>query len=240
VIDGPLGRRIFRRNAGDVLHPCRESLESLTNTRKAVSSFSFASQYQQTPIPLGGAIVKTEWLGFHEPGEEPANFETKLQSWDTANKSGDLNDYSVCTTWGLLNGDYYLLDVCRERLNFAELKREVIRQAQRHSPSEILVEDKASGTQLIQDLRDAGHLHVIAYNPPTGSDKLMRLHAQTDLVENGRVHLRKGAPWLPEYLAELTGFPGSRYADQVDSTTQALDHLRNNANIWALLAAKGD
>jgi predicted phage terminase large subunit-like protein len=66
------------------------------------------------------------------------------------------------------------------------------------------------------------------------------LHAQTALFENGKVLLPKEAPWLHEYVAEITGFPGSRHADQVDSTTQALDHLRQNDDgaIWARLAAK--
>jgi hypothetical protein len=99
LIEGPLGRRFFTRKPGDILHPARESGESLANTRRAISEYSIASQYQQNPIPLGGAIVKTELLRFYEPGEEPAKFQLILQSWDTANKSGDLNDFSVCTTW---------------------------------------------------------------------------------------------------------------------------------------------
>jgi phage terminase large subunit-like protein len=115
-----------------------------------MSEFSFASQYQQNPIPLGGAIVKTEWLRFYEPGEEPAEFWTILQSWDTANKSGELNDYCVCTTWGVFDEHFYLLHVSRKRLNFPDLKREAHRLAELHSADTILVEDKASGTQLIQ------------------------------------------------------------------------------------------
>jgi predicted phage terminase large subunit-like protein len=227
LIDGPLGRRSFRRKPGDILHPARESAESLANTRRAISEFSFSSQYQQNPIPLGGAIVKTEWLRFYEPGEEPARFQTTLQSWDTANKSGDLNDFSVCTTWGVFKKRYYLLDVSRKRLNFPDLKREVRRLDERFSPKKILVEDKASGTQLIQDLNAEGFYRIIPYEPPAGADKIMRLHTQTAVFENHRVLLPKEAPWLAEYISELTGFPGSRYADQVDSTTQALDYLQN-------------
>jgi predicted phage terminase large subunit-like protein len=240
LIDGPLGRRFFRRKAGDILHPARESAVSLANTRRAIAEFSFAAQYQQNPIPLGGAIVKTDWLRYYEPGEQPADFWEIIQSWDTANKSGELNDYSVCTTWGSVDEVYYLLDVCRKRLNFPELKREVARLADLYCPHTILIEDKASGTQLLQDLSNEGHLNATPYSPPAGADKIMRLHAQTALFENGKVLLPKEAPWLHEYVAEITGFPGSRYADQVDSTTQALDHLRQNGdgNIWAKLAAQ--
>jgi predicted phage terminase large subunit-like protein len=241
LIDGPLGRRFFQRKAGDVLHPSRESAASLAKTQRAISSFNFASQYQQSPIPLGGAIVKTEWLRYYEPGEQPADFWLILQSWDTANKSGELNDYSVCTTWGVTDEEqYYLLDVCRKRLNFPDLKREVVRQAERYGPYITLVEDKASGTQLIQDLANEAHVQLTPYTPPSGADKIMRLHSQTASFENGRILLPREAPWLHDYIAEITGFPGSRFADQVDSTTQALDYLRNNDDsfIWIRMAAR--
>jgi len=241
LIESPLGRRYFTRKVGDVLHPARESADSLARTRRAISAFSFASQYQQNPIPLGGAIVKTDWLRFYDPGEEPAEFWLKLQSWDTANKSGELNDFSVCTTWAVTADErYYLLDVFRKRLNFPDLKREVARQAARHSPHAVLVEDKASGTQLIQDLKNEGRIDITPYLPPSGADKVMRLHAQTALFENGRVLLPKDAPWLPDYITEITGFPGSRYADQVDSTTQALDYFRNNRDIFVFARLADD
>ncbi len=227
LIEGPLGRRFFRRKPGDILHPARESAQSLADTRCAISEFSFASQYQQNPIALGGAIVKTEWLRFYEPGEQPGKFPFILQSWDTANKSGDLNDFSVCTTWGIVKDRYYLLHALRKRLTFPDLKRNVRSLAERFSPGEILVEDKASGTQLIQELKGDCRYRITPYSPPAGADKIMRLHTQTPAFENGRVLLPKEAPWLSEYINELTGFPGSRYADQVDSTTQALDYLQS-------------
>jgi predicted phage terminase large subunit-like protein len=153
-----------------------------------------------------------------------------------------LNDFSVCTTWGFVDDRFYLLDVCRKRLNFPDLKREVIRLAERIRPHGILVEDKASGTQLIQELQNSGCPQVIAYKPPAGADKIMRLHAQTAVFENGCVLLPRAASWLADYMTELIAFPGSRHADQVDSTTQALDYIRSNSNafIWARLAAKGD
>ncbi len=226
LIDGPLGRRYFVRKLGDILHPERESRKSLAASRRAIGEFSFAAQYQQNPIPLGGAIVKTEWLRYYELGEQPAKFAFVLQSWDTANKSGELNDFSVCTTWGYIKQKCYLLDVSRKRLDFPQLKREARRLADKFKPNKILVEDKASGTQLIQSLKDDRLPRVVPYSPPAGSDKIMRLHAQTAVFENGHVLLPKRAPWLAEYIAEITGFPGSRYADQVDSTTQALDYLQ--------------
>jgi predicted phage terminase large subunit-like protein len=108
-------------------------------------------------------------------------------------------------------------------------------QARLHSADIILIEDKASGTQLIQDLEAEGIYGVKPYAPPPGSDKILRLHAQTAEFESGRVRVPQSAPWLDEYLRELTAFPGSKYDDQVDSTTQAIEHLKANrgAYIWA-------
>jgi predicted phage terminase large subunit-like protein len=113
----------------------------------------------------------------------------------------------------------------------------VIEMAGRHNADTIVIEDKASGTQLIQDLQ-IDLYGVTPYEPPAGNDKLMRLHAQTAMFENGFVFLPSTAPWLADYVAELTSFPGSKYDDQVDSTTQALDYLRSTPDleVWIRLA----
>jgi predicted phage terminase large subunit-like protein len=87
------------------------------------------------------------------------------------------------------------------------------------NPSVILIEDKASGTQLIQELIEAGLSKVTRYKPD--GDKIMRLHAQTATIENGFVYLPREADWLADYLHQLTVFPNGRYDDQVDSTSQA-------------------
>jgi len=102
-----------------------------------------------------------------------------------------------------------------------------------------VIEDKSSGTQLIQDLKNEGVLNVIEYKPPPGADKVMRLHACSDRFENGRVFLPLRAPWLDEYIMELIGFPGTKHDDQVDSTTQALDHLREPDVVATFIKAWG-
>jgi predicted phage terminase large subunit-like protein len=147
-------------------------------------------------------------------------------SWDTASKTSELNDYSVGTVWSVEGDRFYLLDVIRERLNYPDLKRAIIRQAGVYSWPTILIEDRSSGTPLIQDLQNENVLRVIEYKPPAGADKVMRLHACSDRFESGRVLLPQEAPWLDDYITELISFPGSKHDDQVDSTTQALDYLR--------------
>lgn len=242
TIDGPYGRRFFNRKAGDVLQPDRESKLTLQNLRKTTGEYDFSSQYQQRPMPLGGAIIKTQWLTYYDPGTLPERFTMVVQSWDTANKSGDLNDFSVCSTWGFYNGFYYLLNVFRKRLNYPDLKRAVQDQACQqhaylHTADKILIEDKASGTQLIQDLHVEAVFGIEPYELPPGSDKLLRLYAQSAEFENGRVLLPRSASWLDEYVRELTAFPGCKFDDQVDSTSQALEYLKTKRSvlIWEIL-----
>jgi predicted phage terminase large subunit-like protein len=237
VIESVLGTRLFKRKTGEALHPERESLAVYRAIRQTIGEYNFVSQYQQNPAPPGGAMVKTDWLKFYEPGEQPSEFSRIVQSWDTANKATELSDYSVCTTWGVQYKQYYLLDVYRRKLNYPDLKRTVIEQAQRFDTNTVLIEDKASGTQLIQDLKFDGVLGVTEYKPPPGTDKVMRLHAQTAMFENALVFLPRSAPWLPDYVHELTSFPGSKHDDQVDSTTQFLDYVRSShsLDIWERL-----
>lgn len=229
IITSILGSRIVTRRQGEALHPERESLETLTSIRRSMGEYNFSSQYQQNPISKDGAMVKRSWLQFYSKDQLP-KFITIVQSWDTANKTSELNDFSVCTTWGVKDQKFYLLDVYRKRLDFPELRRAVIDQKQRHKASTIVIEDRASGTQLIQDLRSSG-IFAKAYAPPSGTDKVMRLHSQTVLFENGQVLLPRDAPWLNDYINELIGFPGAKFDDQVDSTTQALEFMRGPAMI---------
>jgi predicted phage terminase large subunit-like protein len=239
AIEGPLGTRLFQRNEGDVLHPERETRQTLASIRERMGEYNFSSQYQQNPIPLGGAMVKTDWLRYYEASELPESFDIIVQSWDTANKSTELSDYSVCTTWGRANGKVYLINVYRRRLNYPDLKRRAKELAHLHNAHRILIEDKASGTQLIQELQTEHLFGVTPYEPPTGTDKIMRLHAQTAWFENGLVFLPRNAPWLADYVTELTGFPGTKYDDQVDSTTQALSYLKvaSALEIWVRLGS---
>jgi predicted phage terminase large subunit-like protein len=129
--------------------------------------------------------------------------------------------------------------VFRRRLNYPDLKRAVLEQASHHEADIVLIEDKASGRQLIQDLHFEGLFGIRPYEAPSGSDKILRLYAQTAEFESGRVLLPRSAPWRDAYMHQLTTFPGSKYDDQVDSTTQALDHLKTHRSllVWEKLGA---
>jgi predicted phage terminase large subunit-like protein len=112
----------------------------------------------------------------------------------------------------------------RQRLEYPALKRAVREQQVLFDATVVLIEDKASGTQLIQELRAEGCYAVTRYQPDC--DKIMRLNAQTAMIENGFVYLPEAAPWLAEYLHEITVFPNGRHDDQVDATAQFLDWFK--------------
>jgi predicted phage terminase large subunit-like protein len=223
-IESQFGSVTFVRKVGEVLHPERDSLETYQKIRDNIGEYNFQSQYQQSPTTREGGLIKREWIKYCEPHEWPKYFDYILQSWDTANKSGERNDYSVCTTWAVSDGNFYLLEVFRKRLEFPDLKRAVLDCFRKYSVEKVLIEDKGSGTALIQELRyDPWCME--AYTPGQGTDKQMRLAAQSVKFEGGRVYLPNKASWLDEYVREITGFPGSKYDDQVDSTSQALEFL---------------
>ena len=130
----------------------------------------------------------------------------------------------MCTTWGIRDQRVYLLHVLRKRMEYPELKRAVREQWQAHRATVVLIEDKVSGTQLIQELIAEGLSAITRYLPE--HDKVMRLYAQTATIENGFVYLAREASWLAEYLHELTTFPNAKYDDQTDSTSQALSWIK--------------
>jgi len=224
LIQTPYGTRRFERRVGEALHPQREPLEVLNHLREAQGEYNFAGQYQQAPSPMGGGLIKIPWFKTYTPEQLPKEFDLILQSWDTANKSSELNDYSACTTWGALKDQLYLLHVLRKRLDYPDLRRAVKQQAETHRAKTILIEDKASGTQLIQDLQADGIHGTTRYEPKM--EKVMRMHSVTSTIENGFVHIPDRAEWLAQYLHEMAVFPNGKYDDQVDSTSQALDWFK--------------
>jgi len=225
----PYGPYTHTRHLGEALHPQRESLDTLQRIRATMGEYHFAGQYQQQPLPLGGGLVKRAWFKEYAAHERPQCFERVVQSWDTANTASELADFSVCTTWGLQGNHIYLLDELRQRLDYPNLKRAVRAQYQQFHPDVVLIENHGSGSALIQDFKHEGLYAVLGIKPE--GDKVMRLHAQSATIENGFVYVPKQAPWLAEYLLELTTFPKGKHDDQVDSTSQALEWIKSG--MWA-------
>lgn len=223
--------QFHERHVGDVLHPEREPLEILERIRSQMSAEDFAAQYQQNPIPPGGTMFNQKWILRYGRLPNPTSLDTIVQSWDTASKEGELNDYSVCCT--ILHHDQkiYLIDVMRERLAFPALRARAIAHARAHHARVILVEDAGVGTALVAELKNAG-LPVTAVKP--GLSKQIRASVQTQKFESGKILLPSQAPWLTDFEAELFAFPHSRHDDQVDSLCQALAHKPNTYDLDAI------
>lgn len=213
------------REAGELLHPTREGLQLLERTKLEMGSKTFAAQYQQQPLPEEGNMVRPWWLGRYRA--VPETYERCAQSWDTAIKSGDAHDASVCLTFLEWQGRCYLVDVQVMRLEYPDLKRAMYRLAKQWQPNIILMEDRASGQQLLQDARRESALPLKGIIPKTG--KLHRFAAVSAMIEAGKLLLPEQAPWLAEFERELFMFPEGAHDDQVDALTQYLDWLREGS-----------
>lgn len=218
--DIPIGDGVVHhRRPGELLNPDRESAEDLERVRREMGSIAFSAQYQQSPVPAQGNIVKRSWLRRYDKAPELTSGCQVVQSWDTASSRD--GDYSACTTW-LVAGSkfFYLLHVYRERIDYPTLKRRVINQADQHNATAVLIENAGVGQGLIPELKGMG-LSVISIKPE--GDKISRLEIASAAIESGRVFLPTDAHWLGTYETELLGFPNTKHDDQVDSTSQFLN-----------------
>lgn len=222
----PLGR-----NIGEALWPGHYPVEALEAIRADVGGRVFECLYQGNVAASQGTIFKRDW--FRRYQQPPENFSRIIQSWDTAFKTGATNDYSVCATIGETQNGFYLLALYREKVEFPELKRQVALQADFWKPSEIYVEDKASGQSLIQELKLATNYPVIPVK--IDRDKETRASATTGYYEAGKVFFPEGAAWLADLEDELASFPGGLHDDCVDAICQALNRMRDSGGLLGML-----
>ena len=186
-------------------------------------------------------IIKRDWWKFY-PVFDMALFQGAkiIQSWDTAFKKNAENDYSVCTTWAVLDNGYYLLDVWRSRVEFPELKKIVVSKYEEFGPDEVLIEDKGSGQSLIQELERGTRIPIKGIK--VEQDKITRVHVVTPLIESGKVYLPENAIWLKEFMSECEDFPNGQFDDAVDSMSQALSYLKekNRRNRGGVVTIKSN
>lgn len=213
---------VFSRACGDVLAPALESREILETMRRDMGPAAFSAQYQQNPTPPGGNRIRWEWFGQYDAGLPRQAYQSVVQSWDTAMTAEPTSDWSVCLTFGFLDAKWHLLDVFRRRLDYPDLKRQVVQLSKQWRPEAIIIEDAATGKPLYQELR---HEHscgarLCLYKPVL--DKETRVETQSGKLEAGLVVMPVSADWLAELRAELLGFPNKKHDDQVDALTQFL------------------
>lgn len=175
-------------------------------------------------------IIKRDWWRYYDDEAYLTRQRVfkKVQSWDTAFKKNQENDYSVCTTWLVGETGYYLIDLWKGRVEFPELKRKVVELHKLHSANEILIEDKASGQSLIQELQRDTALPIKAIK--VNEDKIARVHSVTPLIEAGKVFLPRNRHWLSDFIDECEEFPNGEFDDVVDSVSQFLNNVKTGSH----------
>jgi predicted phage terminase large subunit-like protein len=216
--------------SGKPLWPEFWSLEELEALHEELPNSKWQAQYQQNPVGNESAIVKRDWWKIWE-SEKPPKCEYILQTWDTAFEKHQRADFSAGTTWGVFyyeednnNPNIILLNTYKKRVEFPDLKKDVLAEYKEWEPDGLLIEKKASGAPLIYDLRAMG-IPVQEYTPSKGQDKIARLNSVSDIIASGKVWVPQ-TRWAEELMDEVAAFPAGEHDDLVDATTLALMRFR--------------
>lgn len=222
------------------LWPEQWPLEQLQSKRADMDPRFWQAQYMQQPTSEVAAVIKREMWQVWE-AERPPTCDYIIQSWDTAHETKTSSDYSACTTWGVWfneddngNAHIILLDAIKGRWAFPELKKRALDYYKEWEPDACLIEKKAAGAPLIQELRSMG-IALSEFSPSRGkanqsNDKLVRLNSVADFFASGRVWA-PDTRWAREVVEEIAAFPAGEHDDYVDTTTQALMRLRTGGFI---------
>jgi predicted phage terminase large subunit-like protein len=215
--------------SGKPLWPSFWSLAELEALREELPNSKWQAQYQQNPVGNESAIVKRDWWQWWEE-DQPPQCEYILQTWDTAFEKHQRADYSAGTTWGIFthhkdhSKNIILLNTYKKRVEWVELKRDVLREYNEYEPDGMLIEKKATGAPLIYELRAMG-IPVMEYTPSKGQDKIARLNSVSDIIASGKVWVPR-TRWAEELVDEIAAFPSGEHDDLVDATTLALMRFR--------------
>jgi len=216
--------------SGNPLWPEFWSKEELEALHEELPNSKWQAQYQQNPVGNESAIVKRDWWKWWTQ-ERPPVCDYILQTWDTAFEKNNRADYSAGTTWGIWNNDedngqpnIILLDTYKKRVEWVDLKKDVLRTYHDWEPDGVLIEKKATGAPLIYELRSMG-IPVQEYTPSRGNDKVSRLNSVSDIIASGKVWVPE-TRWAEELVDEIAAFPSGEHDDLVDATTLALMRFR--------------
>jgi len=195
------------------------------------------SLYMQDPTPEEGGLIKKKWIQEWEE-EDPPSCEFIIQTYDTAFSTRTTADYSVIQTWGIFYmydqddsgyenyvANLILLGNVKGRYEYPELRRLAQRLYADNKPDVCMIEKKASGQSLIQDMRRAG-LPVMEYTPDR--DKVSRVYAASPIMEAGRVWIPNNKKWSEDLIEELIRFPNAAHDDQVDAMTMAIHYMKES------------
>lgn len=227
------------RQVGEFLHPQRYSIEEKEAEYGGLGIYGWSSQMQQNPVPVGGGIIKEEWIRYYD--KLPDGFSQKIISGDLTFKGSKTSDYVCFECWGKVDNFRYLIDIIRGKWSYLETKEHFKTfVAKNHGAGKKFIEDKANGPAMIDDLKS-----VIpglegwprAKSKFVGMDKVQRLHFVSQDWENGLVLLPKDNPLVDLFVLELTSFTekGSTTGndDMVDTATMSLIELKQSNVFFA-------
>ena len=209
--------------------------DALLGIKASLPVGKWNAQWQQTPTSSESAIIKKEWWQDWEKEEIPP-VKYILQAYDTAFSKKETADYSAITTWGVFEPEeggadnIILMDAQRGRWNFPELKEKAFEEHEYWEPDMVLVEAKASGTPLIDELRLRG-IPALGFSPGKGRDKVTRMHMVAPLFEAGVVWAPSDKKFADEVIEEVVSFPNGDHDDFCDSMTLALMRFRQGGFI---------
>jgi len=211
--------------------PEQWSLEALQQTRSSMHHimWQWYAQYQQNPTAAEAAIIKRDWIRWWTK-DDPPKIDFIVQAFDTALTTKQRSDFSVCHTWGVWENEddgtqnVILLNKVKGKYEFPELKQMAHDQYKDWEPDSVIVEAKASGQPLIDEMRRSG-IFVQDFSPGKGQDKIARLNAVADMFASGHVWFPENA-WAAATVEEILAFPAGEHDDEVDTMTLALMRIR--------------
>ena len=211
-------------------------LEELEKQKASISASKWSAQWMQNPVAEEGAIIKREWWQPYEEKISP-KFYFIIQSYDTAYSKRETADYSAITTWGIFypdenpkNPHIMLIAAERGRWDFPELKSVAHDLYEKWRPNICIIEAKATGQPLIDELRTA-NIPVQAFIPGKNTDKHSRVHICSSIFHDKKVHYPLNEEFASDVIEECASFPFGSNDDYVDSTTQALMRFRQGGFI---------
>ena len=221
-------------DSGEPLWPEYWKLEELEKIKASISASKWQAQYMQSPTSDTASILKRDWWKVWEKEDVP-RLQYVIQSYDTAFLKSRTADFSAIQTWGVFfptedsPPNVILLDAKKGRWEFPDLKRIALEEYRYWEPETVLIEAKASGMPLTQELRHMG-IPVVNFTPSRGNDKHSRVNSVSPLFESGLVW-RPDTSWAEEVVEELAAFPFGQNDDMVDCATQALMRFRQGGFI---------
>jgi predicted phage terminase large subunit-like protein len=222
--------------SGEPVWPEYWKKEELESVKASLPPQRWNAQYMQNPTSEEGALVKREWWKPWK-GNIP-NLTFIIQSYDTAYSKKETADYSAITTWGVFypkeGGDpaIILVDAMRGRYDFPDLKNIALEQYKYWQPEAVVIEAKATGQPLLQELRRMG-IPVMDFTPTRGKDKFTRLNSVAPLFASGMVYYPEGEQFALDVIEEVAAFPNGEHDDYVDSMTQAMLRYRQGSFVSA-------